>query len=302
MDALLGRKREADSASTPADSGVLRILTCGTVDDGKSTLVGRLLVDLNCVPKDRLASLERESRRVGRNPGGLDYALLLDGLEAEVEQGITIDVAYRYFGTSRRAFVVADAPGHEQYTRNMATAASVSDFALLLVDARNGITTQTRRHSWIAARFGIRHVALAVNKCDLVGYSEAVFSDIAGSYRELADSLGFVSVQAIPVSALCGDNVSQPSARTPWYDGPSLLKHLESVEVERERAGGPLRLPVQWVCRPDSSFRGFAGTIESGRVRKGDAVTVAASGAASRIGRILIGERDVADSEPCCNP
>jgi bifunctional enzyme CysN/CysC len=178
----------------------------------------------------------------------------------------------------------------------MATAASVSDFALLLVDARNGITTQTRRHSWIAARFGIRHVALAINKCDLVGYSEAVFSDIADAYAKLANSLGIAGVQAIPVSALRGDNVSELSGRTPWYRGPSLLQHLESVEVERERAGGPFRLPVQWVCRPDSSFRGFAGTIESGRARPGDAVTVAASGAASRIARILIGEREVAEA------
>jgi bifunctional enzyme CysN/CysC len=265
----------------------LRFLTCGSVDDGKSTLIGRLLYEQHLVFDDHLAALERDSKKNGTNGGDIDFALLLDGLEAEREQGITIDVAYRYFASPRRAFVVADTPGHEQYTRNMATGASNADLAVLLVDARKGLLSQTRRHAIIASLMGIRHVVLAVNKIDLVGFDQAVFERIASSFRGFAGPLGFKDIKAIPVSARDGDNVSSRSGRTPWYSGPHLLDYLETVDVEDERAGKPFRMPVQWVSRPNSDFRGFAGTIVSGGAKPGDEIAVLPSGQTTRIKRIV---------------
>src|SRR5690606_779199 len=266
---------------------LLRLITCGSVDDGKSTLIGRLLYETGRVPEDQLAALRADSRRHGTQGGRIDYALLLDGLSAEREQGITIDVAYRYFDTERRKFIVADCPGHEQYTRNMATGASTADLAVVLVDARKGLLTQTRRHSYIASLLGIRHVLLAVNKMDLVGYDEAVFSGIAEAYAALAGQLGIPHVQAISVSALKGDNMLEPSVAMPWYQGPTLLGHLETVDVTPDKAPRGLRLPVQWVCRPNQDFLGFAGTIAAGEVGKGDEVVVLPSGRRSRVSRVL---------------
>jgi bifunctional enzyme CysN/CysC len=265
----------------------LRFLTCGSVDDGKSTLIGRLLYEQHLVFDDHLAALERDSKKNGTNGEDIDFALLLDGLEAEREQGITIDVAYRYFASSRRAFVVADTPGHEQYTRNMATGASNADLAVLLVDARKGLLSQTHRHAIIASLMGIRHVVLAVNKIDLVGFDQAVFERIASRFRGFAGPLGFKDIRAIPVSARDGDNVSSRSGRTPWYFGPHLLDYLEKVDVEDERARKPFRMPVQWVSRPNSDFRGFAGTIVSGGAKPGDEIAVLPSGQTTRIKRIV---------------
>jgi bifunctional enzyme CysN/CysC len=264
----------------------LRLITCGSVDDGKSTLIGRLLHDTKLLFDDQLAALESDSRRHGTQGDNIDYALLIDGLAAEREQGITIDVAYRFFGTDRRKFIVADCPGHVQYTRNMATGASTAELAIVLVDARKGLLTQTRRHSYIVSRFGIRHVLLAVNKMDLVGHDQAVFDGIVAGYRELAEQLGIPHLTAIPLSALHGDNLLERSPNMPWYDGPSLLHYLETVDVAAP-SGDALRLPVQWVCRPDSAFRGFAGTICAGRVRPGDAVVVLPSGRRSKVRRVV---------------
>ena len=264
----------------------LRFLTCGSVDDGKSTLIGRLLYDAKLVFEDQLAALAADSKTQGTQGGALDFALLVDGLAAEREQGITIDVAYRYFSTDRRKFVVADAPGHEQYTRNMATGASNSELAVILVDARKGLLVQTRRHSYIAALFGIRHFVLAVNKMDLVGYEEAVFSDIERAYRSFAAQLGDLDIVAIPISALQGDNVTRASEAMPWHRGPALLPHLETVTVEGDEGLSAFRLPVQWVNRPNADFRGFSGTVASGSVRPGDAVLALPSGRASRVERI----------------
>ena len=288
------------AASDPAAAGaaswlqahehkpLLRFITCGSVDDGKSTLIGRLLVESRRLFDDQLAALEADSRRHGTQGGRIDYALLLDGLAAEREQGITIDVAYRYFDTDRRKFIVADCPGHEQYTRNMATGASTADLAVVLVDARKGLLAQTRRHSYIVSSLlGIRHVVLAVNKMDLVGYDRAVFERIAAGYRELAAQLGIAQVQAIPLSALEGDNLLQRSPHTPWYDGPALLPHLESVAIEAADDRGALRLPVQWVNRPHQDFRGFAGTIAAGQVAPGDEVVVLPSAQRSTVARVL---------------
>ncbi|HBK45040.1 MAG TPA: adenylyl-sulfate kinase [Xanthomonadaceae bacterium] len=266
---------------------LLRFITCGSVDDGKSTLIGRLLYDSKRLFDDQLAALERDSRRHGTQGARIDYALLLDGLAAEREQGITIDVAYRYFDTDRRKFIVADCPGHEQYTRNMATGASTADVAVVLVDARKGLLTQTRRHSFIVSLLGIGQVVLAVNKMDLVDYDPATFEAIAGAYRALAAQLGIAQVQAIPLSALEGDNLSSRSTRTPWYGGPSLLEYLETVPVDVQDAGTGLRLPVQWVNRPHQNFRGFAGTVAAGTVRPGDAVVVLPSGRRSSVARVL---------------
>jgi bifunctional enzyme CysN/CysC len=274
------------AASANQDRGVLRVLTCGSVDDGKSTLIGRLLVDLDLVPVDQWAALERDSRRAGMPAGEIDLAFLLDGLEAEREQGITIDIAYRYLPTPRRAFVVADAPGHEQYTRNMATAASVSDLALILVDASKGILPQTRRHSQIASKFGIRHVVLAINKIDRIDHSAAAFGRMAAEYRRFAADLGFDSLVVIPVSARHGDNIARRSTRTGWYDGPTVLEWLEQVDVSEDRLGRPLRIPVQWICRHDG-FRGVAGTMSAGRLRVGDRVAVAESGRSATVSRIV---------------
>jgi bifunctional enzyme CysN/CysC len=273
-----------DSADTrPA----LRFLTCGSVDDGKSTLIGRLLYEQNLIFDDQLAALERDSKKHGTTEADIDFALLLDGLEAEREQGITIDVAYRYFSTPRRAFVVADTPGHEQFTRNMATGASNSDLAVLLVDARKGLLSQTHRHAIIASLLGIRHVVLAVNKIDLVGFDRAVFDQISSSFSRLAGALGFKDIRAIPVSARYGDNVSSRSERTPWYPGPHLLDYLEMVDVEDDRAGKPFRMPVQLVNRPNSEFRGFVGTFVSGSAKPGDEIAILPSGQTTRIQRIV---------------
>ena len=265
---------ETSSAALPT----LRLLTCGSVDDGKSTLIGRLLYEKKLIFDDQLVALERDSKKFGTTEDSIDFALLVDGLEAEREQGITIDVAYRYFATSARSFIVADTPGHEQYTRNMATGASNADLAIVLVDARKGLLTQTHRHSIIVSLLGVRHVVLAVNKIDLVGYDERIFRDIVIDYRKFAESLGFRSLHAIPISARFGDNVSSRSARTPWYQGAHLLEHLERIEVEEDRRAAPFRLPVQWINRPHLDFRGFTGTIPSGRVRRGDPIVVAGSG------------------------
>jgi bifunctional enzyme CysN/CysC len=275
----------------------LRFLTCGSVDDGKSTLIGRLLYEQNLIFEDHLAALTRDSKKHGTTGADIDFALLVDGLEAEREQGITIDVAYRYFATPRRSFIVADTPGHEQYTRNMATGASNCELAVLLVDARKGLLAQTRRHAMIASLLGIRHAVLAVNKIDLVGYSQDVFEDIAGAFAAFAAPLGFKDVKAIPLSARFGDNVSARSERMPWYTGPDLLDHLETVDVEDDRAARPFRLPVQWVNRPNLDFRGFAGTIASGTLRRGDEIAALPSGRVSRIKSILAPGGDVETAE-----
>ncbi|MGD1015659.1 MAG: sulfate adenylyltransferase subunit CysN, partial [Roseiarcus sp.] len=285
------------AASSPMGAlPTLRLLTCGSVDDGKSTLIGRLLYEQKLIFDDQLSALERDSKKFGTVGPEIDFALLVDGLEAEREQGITIDVAYRYFATPRRSFIVADAPGHEQYTRNMATGASNADLAILLVDARKGLLTQTHRHAIIASLLGVRHVVLAVNKIDLVGYDEATFRRIAAAFADFAKPLGFRSTVAIPVSARYGDNVSSPSPQTPWYGGPALVDHLERVEVEEDRRQAPFRLPVQWVNRPNPDFRGYAGTIASGVIRRGDAIVVAASGRRSAVARILVADREAEEA------
>ena len=272
----------------------LRFLTCGSVDDGKSTLIGRLLYDTKLIFEDQLAALERDSKKHGTAGEDIDFALLVDGLEAEREQGITIDVAYRFFSTPKRKFIVADTPGHEQYTRNMATGASTADLAIVLVDARNGIMRQTRRHAFIASLLGIRHLVLAVNKIDLVDYSQEQFREIEREFRAFAEGLGFSSLQAIPISARHGENVIAQSRKMPWYQGPSLLAHLETVDVEQDAATRPFRFPVQYVNRPNLDFRGFAGTIASGSISVGDDVVVAKSGIVSRVRRIVTakGERE----------
>jgi len=272
---------------------LLRFLTCGSVDDGKSTLIGRLLYDTKLLFDDQLATLERDSRKHGTAGEDIDFALLVDGLEAEREQGITIDVAYRFFTTDKRKFIVADTPGHEQYTRNMATGASTADLAILLVDARKGILTQTRRHAFIASLLGIRQIVVAVNKIDLMEFSKEVFETIRDDFTEFARDFGFKQIVAIPLSARFGDNVITRSERTPWYHGPALLDHLESVEVEDEQLAKPFRLPVQWVNRPNLDFRGFSGTIAGGTVRPGDRVVVAASGRSSTVARIVTADGDL---------
>ncbi len=274
--------------------GLLRFITCGSVDDGKSTLLGRLLYDAGMLPDDQLAALARESRRQHADAGAdvLDFALLTDGLDAEREQGITIDVAYRYFHTDRRSFIVADCPGHEQYTRNMATGASNAELAVVLVDARKGLLPQTRRHTYICGLLGIRHVLLAVNKMDLVGYDQATYDAITTAYRELAQTLGIDHVQCLPVSALNGDNVGGRSSYMPWYDGGSLLDALEMADVARFRAAD-FRMPVQWVNRPDQSFRGYAGTICGGSVARGDEVVVQPGVQRARVERIVTFDGDL---------
>ncbi|CAO3460688.1 Sulfate adenylyltransferase subunit 1 (EC 2.7.7.4) / Adenylylsulfate kinase (EC 2.7.1.25) [Azospirillum argentinense] len=273
---------------------LLRFLTCGSVDDGKSTLIGRLLYDSKRLCEDHLASLERDSRRYGTTgTGQLDLALLVDGLAAEREQGITIDVAHRFFTTSRRAFIVADTPGHEQYTRNMATGASTADAAVLLVDARKGLLTQTRRHSHIVAMLGIRHVVLAVNKMDAVGWDEAVFARIAAQYREFAARLGISGVDCIPLSALTGDNVVTASAAMGWYRGPTLLGRLETMEIASDALRRPFRMPVQWVNRPDQDFRGFSGTIAGGTIRVGDPVAILPGARTTTVSRIVTMDGDL---------
>ncbi|ATI82113.1 sulfate adenylyltransferase subunit CysN [Sphingobium yanoikuyae] len=267
---------------------MLRFITCGSVDDGKSTLIGRLLYDSKMIFEDQLEALQADSKRVGTQGGEIDFALLVDGLAAEREQGITIDVAYRFFATEKRKFIVADTPGHEQYTRNMVTGASTADLAVILIDARKGILTQTRRHSYLAHLIGIRNIVLAVNKMDLVGYDQAVFDGIVKDYAAFAHSIGISAFTPIPISGFKGDNITARSENTPWYQGPTLMAHLESVEVDATTAAAkPFRMPVQWVNRPNLDFRGFAGLIASGSVKPGDAVRVLPSGKTSTISRIV---------------
>jgi bifunctional enzyme CysN/CysC len=267
-------------------SGLLRFITCGSVDDGKSTLIGRLLYEADAVPEDQLATLNRDSRKFGTQGDKPDFALLVDGLSAEREQGITIDVAYRYFHTDKRSFIVADTPGHEQYTRNMATGASTADLAIILIDARKGVLPQTRRHSFITSMLGVKHAVVAINKMDLVEYSRDVFEKIVADYTNMAAPLNFSHVTFIPLSALEGENVSRPSQAMPWYKGKPILTHLEDVKLESE-AALPFRMPVQWVNRPDQHFRGFSGTITSGILKPGDAVLSMPSGLPAIISRIV---------------
>jgi bifunctional enzyme CysN/CysC len=276
--------------------GLLRFLTCGSVDDGKSTLIGRLLYDTKLIMEDQLVALQQDSRKHGTTGEDIDLALLVDGLEAEREQGITIDVAYRFFATPRRSFIVADTPGHEQYTRNMATGASNSDAAVILIDARKGLLTQTRRHSYICALLGIRHVIVAVNKIDLVDFSGGRFHHIVGDYLGFAQPLGFASIATIPVSARFGDNITRRSERIVWYDGPTLLEHLETLEVQQDLEGKPLRFPVQWVNRPNLDFRGYSGTLASGHVKPGDRMVVSASGKESTLTRIVTADGDLPEA------
>ncbi|HEX4740175.1 MAG TPA: sulfate adenylyltransferase subunit CysN [Caulobacteraceae bacterium] len=277
------------------NKSLLRFITCGSVDDGKSTLIGRLLYDSKMIFDDQLAALEADSRRVGTQGGEIDFALLVDGLAAEREQGITIDVAYRFFATDKRKYIVADTPGHEQYTRNMVTGASTADLAVILIDARKGVLTQTRRHSFLVHSLGIERVVLAVNKMDLVGFDQAVFDHIVDDYRAFGDALGIAEVVAIPISGLRGDNIARRSDLTPWYAGPTLIDHLDTVEVDQDRrAARPFRMAVQWVNRPDLDFRGFSGQVDAGVVRPGDPVRVLPSGRESRIARIVTADGDLA--------
>ncbi|HSZ51089.1 MAG TPA: sulfate adenylyltransferase subunit CysN [Caulobacteraceae bacterium] len=276
------------------NKSLLRFITCGSVDDGKSTLIGRLLYDSKMIFDDQLAALEADSRRVGTQGGDIDFALLVDGLAAEREQGITIDVAYRFFATDKRKYIVADTPGHEQYTRNMVTGASTADLAVILIDARKGVLTQTRRHSFLVHSLGIERVVLAVNKMDLVGFDQGVFDQIVADYGAFADALGIGEVVAIPISGLRGDNIARRSDLTPWYAGPTLIDHLDTVEVDQDRrAARPFRMAVQWVNRPDLDFRGFSGQVDAGVVRPGDAVRVLPSGRESRIARIVTADGDL---------
>ncbi len=276
-----------------AQRSTLRFITCGSVDDGKSSLIGRLLYEANLVLDDQLGTLEVDSRKVGTRGADLDFALLVDGLQAEREQGITIDVAYRFFSTSRRQFIVADTPGHVQYTRNMATGASTADLAVILVDATKGLVAQTRRHTHLVALMGISQVILAVNKLDLVDYDRAVFTGLAEDYRSFAAATGIDSVTAIPLSATEGVNLTEPSAHTPWYDGPTLLEALESAPLPRAAEDTALRLPVQWVNRPDAGFRGYAGQVVAGSVAPGDEVVVLPSGARSTVERVVTADGDL---------
>ena len=274
------------------ERSLLRVLTCGSVDDGKSTLIGRLLYDTHSIPDDPLVTLEKDSQKFGTTGEDIDFALLVDGLEAERQQGITIDVAYRFMGTRARKFIIADTPGHEQYTRNMVTGASGAELAILLVDARRGIQVQTRRHAFICAMLGIRHVVLAVNKIDLLSYSQTVFETIKSEFAAFSGHFNFHSITAIPLSARYGDNVAAHSAHMPWYHGTTLLGHLENIETGVDLIAAPFRMAVQWVNRPNLDFRGFSGTIASGIVRPGDRLTVAASGAGSTVTRIVTMDGD----------
>ncbi|HEY9580687.1 MAG TPA: sulfate adenylyltransferase subunit CysN [Rhizorhapis sp.] len=273
---------------------LLRFITCGSVDDGKSTLIGRLLYDSKMIFEDQLAALEADSKRVGTQGQDIDFALLVDGLAAEREQGITIDVAYRFFATEKRKFIVADTPGHEQYTRNMVTGASTADLAVILIDARQGVLTQTRRHSYLVNLIGIRNVVLAINKMDLVGYSQERFDEIVADYTAFAEGIGLKNFLPVPISGLKGDNITLRSDNTPWYNGPVLLDHLETVELDTERlAQRPFRMAVQWVNRPNLDFRGFSGLIGSGTVKPGDAIRVLPSGKTSTIKSIVTFDGDL---------
>ncbi|MDD2854616.1 MAG: sulfate adenylyltransferase subunit CysN, partial [Desulfuromonadaceae bacterium] len=276
----------------------LRFITCGSVDDGKSTLIGRLLHESKSIFDDQLAALESDSRQHGTQGEDIDFALLVDGLQAEREQGITIDVAYRFFATEKRRFIVADTPGHEQYTRNMATGASTADLAIILVDARKGILTQTCRHSRIVSMMGIRHIVLAINKMDLVSFSESLFENIAADFKKFASKLGFLTIQAIPLSALDGDNVVVSGHRSPWYHGSTLLTYLEDIDISETETTGSFRMPVQSVNRPNSDFRGFCGRIAQGYIQPGDSIRILPSGQTSRIKQIVVwqGELEYAES------
>lgn len=281
---------------------LLRLLTAGSVDDGKSTLIGRLLFDSKKLYEDQLQALERDSKRVGNaGAGEIDYALLLDGLKAEREEGITIDVAYRYFSTNQRKFIIADTPGHEQYTRNMITGGSTANLAIILVDARTGVITQTRRHTFLVSLLGIKHIVLAVNKMDLVDYSEDVFNKIKQEYLQLTTQLGIEDVTCFPLSAKVGDNVVEKSDKTPWYEGTSLLQYLETVPIDRDRNMNDFRFPVQYVLRPNLDFRGFSGKVASGVIRKGDTVMALPSKKTSRVKSIVTyeGELDYAFCPQC---
>jgi bifunctional enzyme CysN/CysC len=279
--------------------GLLRFITCGSVDDGKSTLIGRLLYEANMLFEDQLAALEADSKKFGTQGRDLDFALLMDGLIAEREQGITIDVAYRFFSTDKRKFIVADTPGHEQYTRNMVTGASTADAAILLVDARKGVVTQTRRHSYLVSLLGIRHVVLAVNKMDLVEYARTTFAAVEDAYRAFAKQIGLADVCCIPVSALRGDNILTLSDKTRWYQGPTVMGYLETVEVDHARLErAPFRMPVQWVNRPHADFRGFAGVVTSGTIRAGDRIRVQPSGRDSTVARLVAYEGELKQAVP----
>lgn len=296
-DALIAEDIDA-YLDTHQHKTMLRFITCGSVDDGKSTLIGRLLYDSKMIFEDQLAALESDSKRVGTQGQDIDFALLVDGLAAEREQGITIDVAYRFFATEKRKFIVADCPGHEQYTRNMVTGASTADLAVILVDARKGVLVQTRRHSFLCHRLGIRNIVLAVNKMDLVDYDRQTFDAIVADYRAFADEIGIESFTPMPISGFKGDNITALSDNTSWYEGPTLVEHLESVEINAAHdAGKPLRMPVQWVNRPNLDFRGFSGLIASGTVRPGDAVRVLPSGKTSTVSRIVLHDRDLDEAQ-----
>jgi bifunctional enzyme CysN/CysC len=292
-DALIAEDIDA-YLKTQREKSLLRFITCGSVDDGKSTLIGRLLYDSKMIFEDQLAALEADSKRVGTQGQNIDFALLVDGLAAEREQGITIDVAYRFFSTPRRKFIVADTPGHEQYTRNMVTGASTADLAVILIDARKGVLTQTRRHSYLAHLLGIRNIVLAINKMDLVDYDQSVFDRIMLAYRAFATEIGITSFTAIPISGINGDNITAKSERTPWYHGPTLIDHLETVPVDvNTDRNRPFRMPVQWVNRPNLDFRGFSGLIATGEVKPGDAVRVLPSGKTSTVQRIVTMQGDL---------
>jgi bifunctional enzyme CysN/CysC len=302
MATLLKTVEAAEAASQELErwieatqrKSLLRFITCGSVDDGKSTLIGRLLYDSKLLFEDQLSALASDSKKQGTQGEELDFALLVDGLSAEREQGITIDVAYRFFATDKRKFIVADTPGHEQYTRNMVTGASTADAAVILIDARKGVLTQTRRHSYLVHLLGIRNIVLAVNKMDLVGYDEAVFDRIVEDYSEFARQAGIAGFTAIPLSGLKGDNIMSRSSAMGWYDGPALLEHLESIPVaQQEAASAPFRMAVQWVSRPNHDFRGFAGRIASGRVHVGDAVSILPAGRKTFIERIVTLDGDL---------
>ena len=293
----LKAKDVASFLNDQRNKGLLRFITCGSVDDGKSTLIGRLLFESKAIFDDQLASLESDSRLYGTQGEKMDLALLVDGLQAEREQGITIDVAYRFFATDRRRFIVADTPGHEQYTRNMATGASTADLAVILVDARKGVLTQTRRHSRIVALMGIRHVVLAVNKMDLVGFDPAIFDSIVRDYQAFAQGCGLSKVQAIPLSGLDGDNVVQRSERMRWYEGPSLMDHLNQVEIGETHGSQAFRLPVQWINRPNLDFRGICGRVAQGQVHVGDSLRVLPSGVQARVKSLFAGFQEVEASK-----
>ena len=272
---------------------MLRFITCGSVDDGKSTLIGRLLYESKMIFEDHFDALEADSKKVGTQGDDIDLALLVDGLAAEREQGITIDVAYRFFSTDKRKFIVADTPGHEQYTRNMATGASTAELAIVMIDARKGVLTQTRRHSFIVSMLGVKHVLLAVNKMDLMEYDQKVFNHIDEEYREFANSIGINDIVSIPVSALKGDNIIEPSSSMNWYRGSTLMQYLETIEVESDTQSKPLRMPVQWVNRPNLDFRGFSGQVATGIVKPGDEIKVLPSGKLSKVERIVTHDGDM---------